>query len=120
MRFMPNVTSFSSPDKVPENQCYCHQEPCLPSGLLDISGCEPDSPIYLSWPHFLHGDPYLRNLVKGLAPDEQAHSFILDVLPVKKLGNQRGYPKFLLLILKNCVNFFRNMVLLLELKQDFK
>ena len=82
---MPNVTSFSSPDKVPENQCYCHQKPCLPSGLLDISGCEPDSPIYLSWPHFLHGDPYLRKLVQGLAPDEQAHSFILDVLPVKSL-----------------------------------
>ena len=83
---MPNVTSFSSPDKVPENQCYCHQKPCLPSGLLDISGCEPDSPIYLSWPHFLHGDPYLRKLVQGLAPDEQAHSFILDVLPVKSLS----------------------------------
>ena len=117
---MPNVTSFSSPDKVPENQCYCHQKPCLPSGLLDISGCEPDSPIYLSWPHFLHGDPYLRKLVQGLAPDEQAHSFILDVLPVKIL-----FPKFRLVFeffraKFKIMHFFRNMELLLELKQDFK
>ena len=40
MRFIPEEKSFSSPDEVPENQCYCLQEPCLPSGLLDISGCK--------------------------------------------------------------------------------
>ena len=83
MRFMPVTTSFSSPDRVPENQCYCLTEPCLPSGLLDISGCQPDSPIYLSWPHFLHGDRKLRKTVNGLSPSEVDHSFIMDVLPVR-------------------------------------
>ena len=39
MRFIPEETSFSSPDKVPENQCYCLKKPCLPSGLFDISSC---------------------------------------------------------------------------------
>jgi hypothetical protein len=57
MRFVPETTSFSSPDQVPENQCYCRSQPCLPSGLLDIEGCQPGSPIYMSWPHFLHADP---------------------------------------------------------------
>ena len=82
MRFVPNISSFSSPDRVPENQCYCLKEPCLPSGILDFSGCQPDSPVYLSWPHFLHGDPNLRKLVHGMTPNEEEHSFILDVLPV--------------------------------------
>ena len=81
MRFIPEVTSFSSPDLVPENKCYCLSEPCLPSGLLDISGCQPKSPLYISWPHFLHGDPNLRKLVKGLRPDEEKHSFTIDMLP---------------------------------------
>lgn len=81
MRFIPEEKSFSSPDEVPENQCYCLQEPCLPSGLLDISGCKEGSPVYMSWPHFLHGDPQLRKNLIGMAPDEEKHSFIMDVLP---------------------------------------
>ena len=40
LRFIPEEKSFSSPDEVPENRCYCLKEPCLPSGLLDISGCK--------------------------------------------------------------------------------
>ena len=40
LRFIPEENSFSSPDEVPENRCYCLKEPCLPSGLLDISGCK--------------------------------------------------------------------------------
>ena len=82
LRFVPEVTSLSGPDQVPENQCYCLTDPCLPSGLLDISGCQKGSPIYLSWPHFLHGDPKLVTSVQGLSPDENKHSFIIDMLPV--------------------------------------
>ena len=83
LRFVPQVNSLSGPDQVPENQCYCLEEPCLPSGLLDISGCQPGSPIYMSWPHFLHADPKVINGVQGLAPDEAKHSFIIDMLPVR-------------------------------------
>ena len=39
------------------------------------------SPVYMSWPHFLHGDPQLRKNLIGMAPDEEKHSFIMDVLP---------------------------------------
>ena len=35
----------------------------------------------MSWPHFLHGDPQLRKNLIGMAPDEEKHSFIMDVLP---------------------------------------
>ena len=41
------------------------------------------NPIYMSWPHFLHGDPDLLRTVEGLYPDPELHSFILDVDPVR-------------------------------------
>ena len=43
-RFIPDNTSFHSPQDQPANECYCLEEKsadCLPSGLLDISGCQP-------------------------------------------------------------------------------
>lgn len=81
LRFVPEETSFSSPDLVPENQCYClNADQCLPSGLLDISGCQPGSPVYMSWPHFLHADPKLRKAVDGMEPNEEQHSFIIDMM----------------------------------------
>ena len=40
------------------------------------------NPIYMSWPHFLHGDKELIDGVDGLNPDAEIHSFILDVDPV--------------------------------------
>ena len=43
------------------------------------------NPIYMSWPHFLHGDPDLLRTVEGLNPDPELHSFILDVDPVRYL-----------------------------------
>ena len=41
-----------------------------------------DSPIYMSWPHFLHGERELVDGVEGLRPDPEKHSFILDLNPV--------------------------------------
>ena len=43
-RFIPDNTSFHNPQDQPANECYCLEEKsanCLPSGLLDISGCQP-------------------------------------------------------------------------------
>lgn len=81
LRFAPAQNSFSSRDQVPENQCYCITETCLPSGLLDIGGCQPGSPIYMSWPHFLYGDPQLRKNVVGLKPESDLHEFTIDIMP---------------------------------------
>jgi len=84
-RFTPDNTSFHNPRDQSANECYCLEEntsDCLPSGLLDISGCTPDgNPIYMSWPHFLHGEDVLLDGVDGLSPNPENHSFILDVDP---------------------------------------
>lgn len=40
------------------------------------------SPVYMSWPHFLHGDPVLRSGVAGLEPPvRDLHEFYLDIEP---------------------------------------
>ena len=40
------------------------------------------SPVFMSWAHFLHGDPELREDVEGIdPPDRDLHSFQLDIQP---------------------------------------
>ena len=40
------------------------------------------NPVYMSWPHFLHGDSILTEAVDGLTPPNvDNHSFILDIQP---------------------------------------
>ncbi|KAJ4444620.1 hypothetical protein ANN_06416, partial [Periplaneta americana] len=76
---LPNNV-FDSPDKNPENSCYCHPKvaPCLLSGLADITPCYYSIPVALSFPHFLHGDPRLVDMMEGLSPDPSKHeSFIM-------------------------------------------
>lgn len=89
-RFSPSETTFDSPTDSPENACYCLTQPCLPSGLLDISGCKPGSPIYMSWPHFMYGDPQLRKDIEGMSPDPEKHSFQFDVVPVRSTADGRS------------------------------
>ena len=49
---------------------------------MNVSACRFGSPAFLSLPHFLHGDPQLRELVNGMQPDPEAHSFYFAVEPV--------------------------------------
>ena len=47
-RFIPENSSFDNPLDEPSNECYCiaeDQPKCLPSGILDISGCQPGKVI---------------------------------------------------------------------------
>ena len=54
--------------------------------MLTHQICIVGSPIYMSWPHFLHGSEELIRGVEGLSPDPEKHSFILDVDPVSTLA----------------------------------
>ncbi|KAE8736895.1 hypothetical protein FOCC_FOCC017649 [Frankliniella occidentalis] len=46
--------------------------------------CSTEAPVYLSYPHFLNGDPSLVEAVEGLKPDEQQHGTYFKIQP--KLG----------------------------------
>lgn len=43
-----------------------------------------EAPVYLSYPHFLNGDPSLVDAVEGLKPDPEVHSTFFKIQP--KLG----------------------------------
>jgi hypothetical protein len=85
LRFSPTPDTFGDVETYPENDCYClGGPPCSPRGIFNVSVCQFGSPVFLSWPHFLNGDPALRNAVDGLNPKQELHGFYIDIQP--KLG----------------------------------
>lgn len=63
--------------------CYCPAgPPCAPNGMFNVSLCQYDSPILLSFPHFYLADQSLRNAVEGISPPEkEKHQLFIDVQP---------------------------------------
>nr|KAG5697775.1 hypothetical protein BaRGS_026732 [Batillaria attramentaria] len=55
---------------------------CLPSGLLNASVCRQNAPIVFSLPHFLDGDPDIRNRVIGMNPNRAEHQSVIDIEPI--------------------------------------
>lgn len=72
--------SFDYSTRSPVNSCFCNGD-CSWGGLMNVSACRYGSPAFLSLPHFLHGDPELRELVRGMDPDPDLHSFYFAVEP---------------------------------------
>ncbi|XP_019869130.1 scavenger receptor class B member 1 isoform X1 [Aethina tumida] len=83
--YTPPDTMFESVDKYPDNKCYCPgNEFCPPKGLQNISPCQFDAPVYLSFPHFLDADPELLSGFQGLNPQREKHQSYFKIQP--KLG----------------------------------
>ncbi|XP_048480470.1 protein peste [Plutella xylostella] len=66
-----------------ENECFCNGA-CAWGGVMNVSACRYGAPSFITLPHFLYADEELRELVTGLQPDEDKHSFYFSVEP--KLG----------------------------------
>ncbi|CAH1164763.1 unnamed protein product [Phaedon cochleariae] len=83
--YTPTDNIFESVDKYPENKCYCPgNEFCPPKGLQNISPCQFDAPVYLSFPHFFEADPTLAEPFEGLSPNRERHQSYFKIQP--KLG----------------------------------
>ncbi|KAJ0183011.1 hypothetical protein K1T71_000987 [Dendrolimus kikuchii] len=82
--YTPPNSTFECADKNPDNKCYCRGEKCPPRGLQNISPCQYNAPVYLSFPHFYDGDPNLLDKVEGLAPKKEKHETYFMIQP--KLG----------------------------------
>ncbi|XP_077301238.1 scavenger receptor class B member 1-like [Arctopsyche grandis] len=82
-RFTPPNDVFADPDTNPDNRCFCPSgPPCAPSGLNNISFCQYDSPVMLSFPHFYLADENLRTALEGVSPpDPEKHKFYVDIQP---------------------------------------
>jgi len=82
-RFIPAPHTFSSSDTA----CFCPTPGgCAPEGMFNVSACQGDAPMLLSWPHFYGGDPALLDKVSGLAPDKEKHQMQIDLLPQLGVG----------------------------------
>jgi len=82
-RFTPSPSAFSSSD----SSCFCPSPGgCAPEGMFNVSACQGDAPMLLSWPHFYGGDPTLLEQVEGLSPNKEKHQFGIDILPQLGVG----------------------------------
>lgn len=52
-----------------------------PSGVFDLSPCQQNAPIYLSFPHFLDADNYYLQQLNGLKPNRSQHESYIDIEP---------------------------------------
>lgn len=65
----------------PNSWCNCGGV-CVPQGVLNISACRYGAPGFVSYPHFLHADPYYSEKVKGMKPDPARHRLFVVLEPV--------------------------------------
>ncbi|KAM4053303.1 scavenger receptor class B member 1 isoform 2-T3 [Anomaloglossus baeobatrachus] len=70
---------FANGTDYPPNEGFC---PCLASGVMNVSSCRFNAPMFLSFPHFYNADPGFVEAVSGLHPSEKLHSLFLDLHPL--------------------------------------
>lgn len=76
-RYELNATTFLSPLYYPLNSRWGEWEY---DGLIYLGVIQyPNVPVYGSQPHFLGGDPILREMVIGMNPDPNKHTTQIDV-----------------------------------------
>ena len=84
---------------LPENQCfnpYPDKDPFNPvemySGLMNVSTCKYNSPAYVSYPHFLHGDPRLVDQFQmgSLEPSKARHESYVILEPLSGVPLEVG------------------------------
>ncbi|CAL1271603.1 unnamed protein product [Larinioides sclopetarius] len=79
-RFMTTNMTLANGTQNPTNACF-DTKMKLPSGAQDISSCQYDAPVVLSFPHFYFADPVYLKGVNGLHPNASLHDFHIDVEP---------------------------------------
>ncbi|XP_063219988.1 lysosome membrane protein 2 [Bacillus rossius redtenbacheri] len=82
-RFSPPKDVFAEVAKNPDNECFCPSgPPCAPDGFFNVSLCQYDSPVLLSFPHFYLADQKYRTAIDGISPpDPEKHQLYIDVQP---------------------------------------
>ncbi|XP_067625345.1 uncharacterized protein [Eurosta solidaginis] len=64
-----------------EMKCYCVNGVCEKSGVVNLSPCQHNTPIYTSYPHFYKADPSYLEAIEGLSPDPAKHEFFMTLEP---------------------------------------
>jgi len=82
LRFVPREDVFMSSEKYPQNACYEKKDSFVGDGIFDVTVCQFNAPIILSWPHFLGAEERFSEGVTGLDPDKEKHGFWFDIQDV--------------------------------------
>lgn len=82
LRFVPSEEVFMSADKYPQNSCFAGEDRLVGDGVFDVTVCQFDSPIIVSWPHFLGAEDKFRDAVTGMKPVKEKHGFWFDIQDV--------------------------------------
>lgn len=64
----------------PENKCFCGGR-CVPSGVMNVSSCWFDAPVFMSYPHFYNADPYYVDALVGMQPKQEDHELYVVLEP---------------------------------------
>ncbi|KAJ3604937.1 hypothetical protein NHX12_026988, partial [Muraenolepis orangiensis] len=78
-RYVAPKTLFANGSDYAPNEGFC---PCRQSGILNVSSCRHNSPVFISHPHFYNADPVLLDYVQGLSPNEEEHGLFIDIHPM--------------------------------------
>nr|XP_056715064.1 scavenger receptor class B member 1 [Euleptes europaea] len=78
-RYVAPKTMFANGTDYPPNEGFC---PCRQSGIMNVSSCRLNAPMFLSQPHFYNADPELLETVDGLHPSEEKHGLFLELHPL--------------------------------------
>lgn len=74
-RALDNGTLFN------ETKCFTSDEP-LASGVMNISICNLNQPMFMSFPHFYGADESYLNSIEGLMPETDKHQAYITLEPV--------------------------------------
>lgn len=77
-RFAAGLRAIDNGTLYPENKCYPQG---MPSGVMNISVCNFDQPMFISYPHFYLADPSYLEAVEGLSPNKEKHESYITLEP---------------------------------------
>ncbi|KAG8180255.1 hypothetical protein JTE90_019536 [Oedothorax gibbosus] len=83
--FEPDSNIFANGSDNPANSCFDLKGE-RPSGVLDVSPCQFDAPVFISFPHFHMADPVYENDINGLSPNGGDHGSYVEVEPITGLS----------------------------------
>ncbi|ODM95819.1 Lysosome membrane protein 2 [Orchesella cincta] len=100
-------------------KCFCSKpivptenpfEGCLKKGFIDYASCKQESPLLVSYPHFLHADDEYISKVDGLKPDKDKHEteFLIEPKTGKILSATRKFQFNIKMRPLHNVEYFKN------------
>lgn len=84
-KWIGDQTVFDNGENYPPNKCFCTGEPSscpdLMSGVLNVSDCRYQAPVFVSFPHFYLADESYLDAIEGMHPTKEEHEFYMALDP---------------------------------------